>query len=112
MVYVIGKEYQMTYDFTGIQSSFYPYVNLGIIMLLAACGFSYIGFSVIEKEVNRGPVYKILFALLQIMSFAIVIEFYTLKVFQYPAFVQVIGFIIVITLAILAGRKSGESSSY
>ena len=63
MVYVIGKEYQMTYDFTGIQSSFYPYVNLGIIMLLAACGFSYIGFSVIEKEVNRGPVYKILFAL-------------------------------------------------
>ncbi|KPH71404.1 MULTISPECIES: hypothetical protein [Oceanobacillus] len=111
MLYVVGKGYLMAYDFSGVPSFFYPYYNVGIIMLLAAGGFSYIAFTVIEKESNREPIHKILFSLLQIISFAIVIEFYTIKVFTFPVIVQVVGILLVLLLIIMSVRNNRVGSS-
>ncbi|KKE78793.1 hypothetical protein DTX80_08665 [Bacilli bacterium] len=111
VMYVIGKNYLMAYDFTSVPSFYYPYSNIGIIMLLAACGFSYIAFTVIEKETNREPIHKLLFTLLQITSLAIVIEFYTIKVFHYPVVVQVVGILLVISLVIISSRNSRVGTS-
>jgi drug/metabolite transporter (DMT)-like permease len=111
LVYVVGKEYLIAYDFTGIPSFFYPYFNVGIMMLLAACGFSFIAFTVIEKESNRGTIPIILFALLQMISFVIVIEFYTIQVFHVPVIVQVIGILFVILLVMMSAKNSRIGSS-
>jgi hypothetical protein len=109
--YIIGKSHLANYDFSGIPSFFYTYFNVGNITLLAAWGFSFIGFTVIEQESNRRLIHKILFVLLQVLSFAIVVEFYMIKVFQYPVSLQLISLLLVIILLILSTRKPVQGSS-